>query len=177
MREFKKVGVPYEELRNGASNPNSKAEPSQAEKPAPVAEKEEKPKVRKSAPPAEDMTEKNSGTEAETILTQFQISLPDSTKIKCSALKVLVDAYGPRDGGVLFLRDALADWLKSYNSETIIHPKVDYPTSERFRTSRRFSAELISDIRKRVDPLNRRADGWIGQRIAISAITQYLTKG
>ncbi len=90
----------------------------------------------------------------------------------------LIDAYGEVDAMGMILKSALDAWIAGYGPESAVLDQPGYSvTCATFGTTRRFTQDLVADVRRRIDPYDRRADGFIAQRIAVSALSAYLGKG
>jgi hypothetical protein len=116
---------------------------------------------------------RRSGSTAGRKVYKFRVPIPVATP--GSEFTKLIEAYGAADAMGMILASALEAWVARYGAGTLLLDQPSYPTSGgSFGTSRRFEDGLVLDVRRRIDPYDRRADGFIAQRIAVSALSDYL---
>ncbi|TPE47891.1 hypothetical protein [Amaricoccus solimangrovi] len=108
----------------------------------------------------------------------YKFRVPVPVAAPGSEFAKLIDAYGEADAMGMILSSALDAWIGGYGAGAIVLDQPAYPVTGRaFGTTRRFPDALVADVRRRIDPYDRRADGFIAQRIAVSALSAWLAKG
>ena len=133
------------------------------------------------APPMRARTEEAAAQAAGSALAArkvYKFRVPIPVAAPGGEFARLIEAYGAADAMGMILKSALDAWIAAYGPDSAVLDQPGYPTTGAvFGTTRRFAQELVADVRRRIDPYDRRADGFIAQRIAVSALSAYLGKG
>ena len=107
----------------------------------------------------------------------YKFRVPVPVAAPGSEFAKLIEAYGEADAMGMILRSALDAWISGHGAAGAVLDRPTYPVTGRaFGTTRRFPDALVADVRRRIDPYDRRADGFIAQRIAVSALSAWLAK-
>lgn len=107
----------------------------------------------------------------------YKFRVPVPAAAPGSEFAKLIDAYGEADAMGMILSSALDAWIGGYGADSSVLDRPAYPVTGRaFGTTRRFPDALVADVRRRIDPYDRRANGFIAQRIAVSALSAWLAE-
>lgn len=166
-----KAGLP-ESPDAAAAEPLEPARPDASGlPPAPTPKAPMSPLAPAASPPRVDAA----GAETASARKVYKFRVPVPVAAAGSEFAKLIEAYGEADAMGMILKSALDTWVANYGPESRLLNKPDYlTTGASFGTTRRFADALVADVRARIDPYDRRADGFIAQRIAISALSVYL---
>lgn len=176
----------YASLRSKLNDPRAKAGLTEPAEARPGREPADQPNAPRTAHSAGHTTAAAPGTPAgpapksapivATARKVYKFRVPVPVAAPGSEFAKLIDAYGEADAMGMILKSALDAWVAGYGPDTTVLDQPSHPTTgASFGTTRRFDAALVADVRRRIDPYDRRTDGFIAQRIAVSALSAYLS--